>query len=344
MNRLRYQLKSIRRDKMCLLTFLLPVIVGFAVNLLSGASFQSISETLFGVVQNETAEDTAAWLRQSGTVTQYETIDALRSAVNDPSTQMIGVLQTGSTIQTFVSGDELEVTRVIADTLPQVYENRKKALPVKRTLIPADTDREGLKSLLIVITLVTAMFMGCTYNAMNIISEKEDGIALINQVLPMTTRSYVVQKILLGFIGGTVSTIAAALICMRIEPAQVLPLLLILLLSAYISALTGLFIGTFSNSLMSGIASIKLVMILFLAPPIFFYLIVPDHTVAFRLSYILPSSATFYGIMDLINRQSANLRPAFAALPAHAVFWSIVYKLLQMRTRTPVNDGTDGFR
>ena len=82
MNRLRYQLKSIRRDKMCLLTFLLPVIVGFAVNLLSGASFQSISETLFGVVQNETAEDTVAWLRQSGTVTQYETIDALRSAVN----------------------------------------------------------------------------------------------------------------------------------------------------------------------------------------------------------------------------------------------------------------------
>ena len=141
MNGLRYQLKSIRRDKMCLLTFLLPVIVGFAVNLLSGASFQSISETLFGVVQNETAEDTAAWLRQSGTVTQYETIDALRSAVNDPSTQMIGVLQTGSTIQTFVSGDELEVTRVIADTLPQVYENRTEALPVERTLIPADTDR-----------------------------------------------------------------------------------------------------------------------------------------------------------------------------------------------------------
>ena len=131
---------------------------------------------------------------------------------------------------------------------------------------------------------------------------------------------------------------------MRIEPAQVLPLLLIILLSAYISALTGLFIGTFSNSLTAGIASIKLVMILFLAPPIFFYLIVPDHTVAFRLSYMLPSSATFYGIMDLINRQSANLRPAFAALPAHAVFWSIVYKLLQMRTRTPVNDGTDGFR
>lgn len=50
MKGLKYQLKSILRDKMCLLTFLLPVIVGIAINLLSGVSFQSIGETTFGVV------------------------------------------------------------------------------------------------------------------------------------------------------------------------------------------------------------------------------------------------------------------------------------------------------
>ena len=31
-------------------------------------------------------------------------------------------------------------------------------------------------------------------------------------------------------------------------------------------------------------------------------------------------SATFYGIMDLFNRQSAKLWPALAALLAHAIF------------------------
>ena len=123
MNGLRYQLKALRRDKMCILTFLLPIIVGIAINLLSGVSLQSISETSFGVVQNEVTDNTIAWLKENGTVTQYKTLDALRSAVNDPSTQMIGVLQAGSTIQTMVSGDELEVNRVIADTLPQLYEN-----------------------------------------------------------------------------------------------------------------------------------------------------------------------------------------------------------------------------
>ncbi|KAI4447087.1 hypothetical protein C823_001606 [Eubacterium plexicaudatum ASF492] len=331
MNGLRYQLKSIRRDKMCILTFLLPVVAGIAIRLLSGVSFQSISEISFGVVQGEASDDTVAWLQQSGTVTQYKTQDALYSAVNDPSTQIIGVMQVDDTIRTLVSGDELEVNRVIADTLAQLYKNRTESLPVERTLIHADTDRKGLQSLLIAITLVTAMFMGCTYNAMNMIGEKEDGIEFINQVLPVTTRSYVIRKILLGFIGGTASTIATALICMRTGLSQVLPFLFLVLLSAYISALIGLFIGTFSNGLMTGIVYIKMVMILFLAPPIIFYLIVPDHSIVFSLSYILPSSATFYGIMDLCSRQSAKLWPAVAALSIHAILWSMVYKLLQRR-------------
>lgn len=336
MEGLKYQLKSIRRDKMCILTFLLPVIVGIAINLLSGASFQSMGETAFGVLENSISSDTVEWLRSNGTVTQYKTSGELLEAVNDPSTQMIGVLQAGNAIQTFLSGDELEVNQKIADTLPQIYENRKGRLSFDKTVIPVKKENEGVKSLFIVLTLVTAMFMGCTFNAMNIISEKEDGIELINQVLPMTTKSYVVQKTLLGFLGGTVSTIITALICMRIELAQVLPFLLIVLLSAYISALAGLFIGYFSNGLMVGIVYIKIVMILFLAPPIFFYLVVPDNSIIFKFSYLLPSSATFYGVMDLLNGQFDRLWPAFAVLFVHAVLWSAIYKRIRKRNRIKI--------
>ncbi len=327
----KYQLKSIRRDKMCLLTFLLPVIVGIAINLLSGVSFQSIGETTFGVVENNITGDTVEWLQSNGVVVSHETLDELETAVNDPSSQMIGVLQAGNKIQTFIAGDELEVNKVIANTLPQVYENRATQLSTTRSIIPVVSDNEGLKSLLIVITLVTAMFMGCTFNAMNIISEKEDGIEFINQVLPMSMKSYMIQKTLLGFIGGTVSTIITALICMRIQVVQILPFLLIVLLSAYISALIGLFIGYYANGLMVGIVYIKIVMILFLAPPIFFYLAVPNNSVIFRLSYLLPSSATFYGIMDLLKGQTEEIIPVLFALLIHAVLWSIVYKLIRKK-------------
>ena len=112
MERLKYQLKSVRRDKLCILTFFLPVVVGIAIRLLSGVSLQSISENSFGVLENRMDADTVEWLGANGTVTQYESLTELRAAVNDPSTQMIGVLQTGSAIQTFISGDELEMNRV----------------------------------------------------------------------------------------------------------------------------------------------------------------------------------------------------------------------------------------
>lgn len=60
----------------------------------------------------------------------------------------------------------------------------------------------GYQNIFIAITLIVAMFMGCTFNAMNIISEKEDGVALINEILPMTHRQYMMQKIFVGFVFG----------------------------------------------------------------------------------------------------------------------------------------------
>ena len=87
---------------------------------------------------------------------------------------------------------------------------------------------------------------------------------------------------------------------------------------------------------MVGIVYIKIVMVLFLAPPIFFYLVVPDNSIIFRLSYLLPSSATFYGVMDLLNGQFDKLWPAFVVLLTHAVLWSAIYKLIRKGNRIKI--------
>ena len=107
---------------------------------------------------------------------------------------------------------------------------------------------------------------------------------------------------LLGRTGADdLSAAVTALICMRLTVGQLVPLLLLILLSAFIAALSGLFIAGFSESLMMGIMYIKLVMILFLAPPILFYLLLPAGGALRALTYLLPSSATFYGLMKLLN-------------------------------------------
>lgn len=317
---------------MCILTFLLPVIVGIAINLLSGVRLQPLNEASFGILAHELSDEMSAWLRANGRVTEYETADALWQAVCNPSTQMIGVRRAGDGIRTFRSGDELEVNRVLADTLPNLYEGRGDEMFRETNILPLSGEGDGLKSLLIVITLVTAMFMGCTFNAMNIISEKEDGVAFVNRILPMTARTYLIQKMLLGLIGGVLSAVLTAAICMRVNLTQALSLILMIVLSSLIAALTGLYIGRFSEGLMTGIVSVKAVMILFLAPPVVFWLMVPGDSALFLASYVLPSSAAFYGLMELAGGGMAAGRE-IGALVVHAVVWLALYLFLDGRGR-----------
>lgn len=121
MKGLKYQLKNIRRDKMCILTFLLPIIAGIAIHLLSGVNLQTVSEASFGILKNDLSQEASLWLKANGNLTQYETPEELYAAINDPSTQIIGVLKTDNGIRTLLSGDELTLNKVIADTSPGLY-------------------------------------------------------------------------------------------------------------------------------------------------------------------------------------------------------------------------------
>lgn len=320
----KYQLKNMLRDKMCIMTFLLPIVAALAINMLSGVSFESVSENAFGVLEDDLPSDTIRWLNSLGSVSEYKDMKDLAAAVNDPSTQMIGVVESGDGIRTIVSGDELQINTVIGNTLPRLFKERTMAASFKQHLIRKNKEADGLKSLLSVITMITAMFMGCTFNAMNIIQEKEDGITFINEVLPMTGMQYTVQKMALGFFGGILSTAATALICIKIEAAQILPLVLLIVLSAFIASLCGLFIGRLAGGLMAGIAYIKAIMLLFLALPIFFYLAVPPGSAARWLSLALPSSAAFYGLMELQGGQMKNMGMYLAVLAAHCIVWMAV--------------------
>ncbi|WP_313370572.1 ABC transporter permease, partial [Sedimentibacter sp.] len=330
MKGIKYQLKNIRRDKMCILSFLLPVIVGLAINMLSGVSFSSLSETSFGIVKNDLSDQSVAWLQSNGRVAEFENADELKAAVLDPASQMIGVLRDENGIKTFLSGDELQMNMIIGNTLPKLYAEREAASS-KITIIPAVNSNEEIKLLLIAITMVTAMFMGCTFNAMSMIGEKEDGIALINEVLPMTRTDFIAQKVFLGFSGGALAAILTAFTCMRVEAGHIFPLLLIIILSAFIAALAGLFIGHFANGLMGGITYIKIVMILFIAPPILFYLVVPAGSALRLLSYLLPSSATFYGLMDMLNGQVQNIGISIIALLTHCIIWLLLFFIVENR-------------
>ena len=217
MKGLTYQLKSVLRDKFCLMTFLLPILVAVALNFMGSIDLSSLGELHFGVLENDLPPQTITWLERYGPVTAYGTQEELTAAIWEPSTNVIGVRADGDSLRTAIAGDELDIFQQAAATLPALYEQRAEAELVKVLTLERPDILESFQDIFIPAVLIVAMFMGCTFNAMNIISEKEDGVAFINEILPMTPSQYIFQKVVVGFLFGSLSSIVTACICLPEE-------------------------------------------------------------------------------------------------------------------------------
>ena len=327
MKGLKYQLKSVLRDKFCLMTFLLPILVAVAMNFMGSIDLSSLGELHFGVLENDLSPQTVAWLEQYGPVTAYRTQEELVAAINEPSTNVIGVKADGNSIKTAISGDELDIFRQAAVTLPTLYEQRQNAEQAEVQVLERPDILKNFQGIFIPAVLIVAMFMGCTFNAMNIISEKEDGVAFINEILPMTPSQYIFQKVVVGFLFGSLSSIVTACICFRLSWQNFGLLLALIVLSSFVAALIGLFIGKLSEGLMIGVVYIKIIMLVFIAVPIVCALIGVSGPLAV-ICNLVPSQPAFDGIMALSAGNMGTAIKDIGILAIHCVAWFALYVLI----------------
>lgn len=329
---IKYQIKSVLQDKFCLMTFLLPILVAVALNFTGSIDLSSLGEHHFGVLENDLPSQTVAWLERYGPVTFYETAEELNAAVIEPSTSVIGVKADGTSIKTVIAGDELDVFRQTAVTLPALYEQREEAERAE-VLIRERPDILGsMQDIFIPAVLIVAMFMGCTFNAMNIISEKEEGVALVNEILPMTPGQYMIQKVVMGFLCGSLSSAVTAGICFRLPWQDAWIMLVLIALSSFVAALAGLFIGGFSESMMTGVVYIKIVMLLFIAVPILYALAGVNGPLAV-ICYMVPSQPAFEGIVALAGENRGMAIQDIGILAIHCIAWFALYVLLSARRK-----------
>ncbi|MDE5907313.1 MAG: ABC transporter permease [Lachnospiraceae bacterium] len=333
MKGLGYQLKSVFHDKFCLMTFLLPIMVAAALSFAGKVDFSSLGEHHFGVVENDLPEQAVEWLEGYGMVTVYPARKELVDAVNEPSTNLIGVESEGKGIKTMVSGDELDLFRQTADTLPILYEQRNITPQVKIQILEYPDVLEGLKDMFIAVILIVAMFMGCTFNAMNMISEKEDGVALVNEILPMTRSQYIMQKLSVGFMCGGASSIITSCIVFRFSLLNAALMLVLIVVSSFTAALIGLFIGRAAGGLMTGVVYIKMVMLLFIAVPIISFLLGLSNPFIMTVCYLVPSQATFGGIMGLSSGSMAVAIKNSLILVVHCIAWFLLYLSISKRKK-----------
>ncbi len=332
MKGLQYQIKSILKDKFCLMTFLLPIIVAVALNLMGSIDLSSLGEHHFGVLENDLSPETITWLERYGPVETYQTKAELIDAVREPSTNVIGVEADGASLKTTIAGDELDVFQQTAVTLPALYEQRETVKQAEVQILERPDILGSLQGIFIPMVLIVAMFMGCTFNAMNIVSEKEDGVAFVNEVLPMTPSQYILQKVVVGFLCGSLSTLVTAMICFRLSWQNVWIMLVLIVLSAFVAALIGLFIGRFSESLMVGVVYIKIVMLLFIAVPIICALIGVSGPLA-AICCLVPSQPAFEGIMALSNDHIGTAMRDIGILAVHCIAWFTLYVLISARRK-----------
>lgn len=329
---LRYQLKSIRKDKMCIISFFLPVVMAILINFMGSIDISSLGELRFGIVKDTLPVQTEQWLKSYGTVSVYQTENNLISEVKDIKTDMIRVVRDGKGIKTMLYGNEINAIKNVAKTLPEIFILKGDLKDVEVTILPKDNILKEFQNVFIAMILITAMFMGCTFNAMNIISEKEDGISFINEVLPQSRSQYIIQKVFLGLLCGCLSSMITVFICLDISILDTIVMFLLVVFSAFISSLIGLFIGKLSEGLMVGIVYIKIVMILFIGAPLLIYLLGVDMSGSGNLCYIMPSVATFNGIMEIIDGNDIIVKDILI-LVVHCVAWFMLYMILDKKRK-----------
>lgn len=356
MRGIRFQLKSIFQDKFCLMTFFLPILVAAALHFMGSIDMSALGELHFAVIEEELSPQTITWLKRYGAVDICESLEELEELVREPSTNVIGVkrgagdepgIQTvivedepekiegkerESGIRTVIAGDEMEIFQQAAATLPALYEQRKEAREMEVLIRSRPDVLKRFQDLFIPAVLMTAMFMGCTFNAMNIISEKEGGVALVHEILPLTTGGYILQKITAGFVCGCLSSLITACICFRPSWESAGVLVILIVLASFVSAVMGLFIGRYSSGLMTGVVFIKIVLLLFLAVPLLCALLGVEGLPAV-LCNMVPSQPAFAGLLEIAAGNSGPAWRDAGLLAVHGAVWFSLYSLLMLRGR-----------
>ena len=107
-------------------------------------------------------------------------------------------------------------------------------------------------------------------------------------------------------------------------------MLALIILSAFVSALIGLLVGKLSDGMMVGVVYIKIVMIVFMAVPILNFLLGAGNIIFSYICYLIPSSATFEGIMDLASGSTAIAKD-IVILAVHCIVWFLLYLFISKR-------------
>lgn len=328
---LKIQFKTLSKDKMVWVSALFPIILAICIRLFAG---NVVIEQSIGYVENELSSEQIMSLNQFGKLHSFENHSALENYVLDPSSDGIGILFNDKThaYEFLLQGNELTIEH---DKLVPLYNYLKDNSAFDTLSFEVMTnDKDYLKTLLITITILMGLFLGAVFNAFNIVAEKEDNIDILNQVLPMSLGTYIVQKSIIGFIASFILSLITLLIVTGIE-IPIVQTVVLLLMGSALSTLVGLYLGHYSNNQMIVIIMTKVVLLIFTFVPFIGFMIPKELGWIKNLFYIVPSYAVFNGLWALLESQDIRIimMNSFIIL-LYSILGLWIYWLINRRSKT----------
>ncbi len=327
---IQFQLRYLLSDKIVLISILLPLVLAVGVRFISVDTFSQVDTLQTVVIRDSLDQEILSWLDQTTTVTVVDSMEQLEEFVLFPSTEMIGVVQELAGVSFILGGDESSYTQAFVSNFQDLITLPIEENPYVMALEDQKDQFVWLRQFFVAVVLLTACFIGSSFNAITMVSEKESGVFIVHGVLPLGRFDFVLQRIVLGFV---VSTVVVLLTWITIQGVglDLLVIFPLIILSSYFSAILGLYIAHGAKDYLGVIVTIKFVLILFLAIPIVGVLVGMGTSWYPWVYWLMPSVPVFQAITQFTGSFDVTYVQNLGVLLLHCMLWTLIYVIMLYR-------------
>jgi ABC-2 type transport system permease protein len=283
-----------RRDKVMIYTLLAPIILTIVFKLIS-PDFQSLS---IDFVVPENAAKLAVQLDRYANVEQVASIQEMKDAVARGDDR-IGVYESEGKYVLVMQGDESPQARELAElAISAILEGDTSLINIDFSdngrVIPPIT-LFGFSFVVILSFTLGGFIIG-----FSIIEEKESGAMRALMVTPISKAEFLLGRSIMGISVPIVHALLAVLI-FAIGGLDILKLIMVTVVSSVIGIVMGFLIGVMSSSQMTGLANMKISVLLLLMPVMIAFVLPENRQFIF---YWSPTYWSFAALKDILTRNA----------------------------------------
>lgn len=242
-----------RRDFLALYILVIPIIFAIAINLLT----PSINDTSvnLALIEGEN-EEQVTYLNDFAKVEVFKDVKAIEDRVAKRD-NIIGILPDGEEYYILNQGNEVEEVINYAKVLLTFYEQDVQIANTNAQIIDFGRIVPPLKKMLVNIVILMISVMGGMLIALNIVEEKVERTIRSILVSPVSRKTFILGKSLMGIFLPIYGTIALVLIT-GFRDINFLQMLVFVLVSTILSLLVGFIQGLTNDDVINAAANIKI--------------------------------------------------------------------------------------